>query len=339
MDSNTKTTKPQLHQSHMQQLYRCGEKFRRVVLNGEREPSTTPLIVGKSTHTTIARNLTHKIQNGSLLTREAVQDLTRDDFIQAWNETSVILNENEAQDGLVKTKGKLQDQTIALVTEHHYVIAPKIKPKLVERKWVLEAPAYPYDMAGTIDIDEEYFKQKADGQPQLITGIRDTKTRERNLGQKEVDSSEQYSFYALAKFVIDGKVPDYVVQDNLIKPTKTQPAKAISYYSKRDQQDFEVLYRRFDQANRIIKAGIFTPANPSDWWCSNRFCGFAADGSCPYYNSKRHNTTERLIKKGETKNEHANKNSARTIAELTAALGSGKQGNDQFDRTKPAAKQ
>lgn len=299
-----KKAKPQLHQSHLQLLYRCGYKFSRIVLDGEREPATTPLVVGTATHATIAKNLNNKIERGTLLPREAVQDLTRDDFVRTWQESPIVFNDEEQSQGLQKTRDLLQDQTIQLVTEHHYAVAPKIQPQSVERKWVLEAIGYDYDMAGMIDVDEGI-------------GIRDTKTRKTNLGQAEVEKSEQYTFYALAKYMIDGKMPEYVAQDNLIKPTKTQPARAVSYVSTRTKDDFAVLYRRFDQANKIIKAGVFTPANPSDWWCSKEFCGFAANGTCPYFNSK----TRPLIKNPIIEREEKkNGKSESIISSLTDAL-------------------
>ena len=297
--------KPQLHQSHLQMLYRCGEKFKRVVLDGEREPSTTPLVVGTTAHSSIANNLNHKINKGHLLTREAVQDFTRDDFVKTWQGSQIVLNEEEISQGLSKTRDILQDQTIQLVTEHHYVIAPIIKPVSVERKWVLEAEGFDYDMAGTIDVDEG-------------VGIRDTKTKKTNLSQAEVEKSEQYTFYALAKFMIDGFLPEYVAQDNLIKPGKNTPARAISYYSTREKEDFIILYRRFSQANKIIKVGLFTPANPSDWWCSKDFCGFAANGSCPYFNSKTRKSINRVPIK--TEDQDGNQNSI--INRLTATLAS-----------------
>lgn len=289
MSTEQKSAKPQLHQSHLQTLYRCGIKFERTVLNGEREPASTPLIIGTATHGSINLNLTNKITRGTLLTREAVQDLTRDQFTKSWQETAVVLNEGERSMGLKKARSMAQDTTIELALVHHYSIAPKIHPKSVERKWVLEAPQFKFDMAGTIDIDEEIEFDKAAGLwlPRPIVKIRDTKTRGRNLGQKEVDSSEQYTFYAMAKFLIDGKMPDKVVQDNLVKATNSRPAYAISYESTRTQDDFEVARKRFQQAINVINTGAFTPANPSDWWCSKDFCGFAADGSCPYFNSKR----------------------------------------------------
>lgn len=299
----TTKQKPQLHQSHIQLLYRCGYKFSRVILDGDREPSTTPLVVGRSTHFTVARNLQNKIDVGSLLPRDAVKDYSRDDFVNSWENASIVFNKEERSAGLESVKGALQDQTIQLVTEHHYEIAPIINPVAVERKWVLEAKGYAYDMAGCIDVDEGI-------------GIRDTKTRKTNLGQGEVDKSEQYTFYALAKYLIDGVMPEYVVQDNLIKPTKTRGARAISYYSTRTKDDFNVLYRRFDQATKIIKAGLFLPANPNDYLCNKEWCGFAADSSCPFFNSKSRKPIENPIIKKEKS--HGKQESI--IESLTATL-------------------
>lgn len=269
-----KKAKPQLHQSHLQLLYRCGYKFSRIVLNGEREPSTTPLIVGTATHATIAKNLTNKIEKGSLLPREAVQDLSHDDFIKTWHESQLVLNEEEQSQGLDKTRDILQDQTIQLVTEHHYSVANKINPKVIERKWVLEAVGYPWDLAGMIDVDEG-------------VGIRDTKTMEVDRGETNVHRSDQYTIYALAKYMIDGKVPEYVAEDALIKPTKTQPARAISRISTRTKEDFKIVFERFDQAIKVIKAGLFLPANPSGFDSPCQYCGFARSGACKYFNTKR----------------------------------------------------
>lgn len=300
-----KSVKPQLHQSHLSGLYRCGYKFSRVVLEGEREPATIPLVMGLSTHATVAKNLTNVIEKGSLFTKEAMQDYAKDDFMKEWNEASIVLNELEIEQGLDKTKDYAQDATIRLVTAHHYELAPQIKPKQVERKWVLVANGYDYDLAGTIDIDEGI-------------DIRDTKTRKTNLGQREVDCSEQYTFYALAKYMVDGKLPEFVHQDNIIKPTERRGAYCTTYKSTRTQDDFTVVMRRFDQATKIIKSGVFAPANPSDWWCSKSFCGFAADGTCPFFNSKGRKEYKRVVKEGVKNNGRRNEGSI--INQLESAL-------------------
>jgi len=295
--------KPQLHQSHLALLYRCGIKFSRIVIEGEKEPATIPLIVGVSTHATVARNLNNTIEKGTLLTKEAVQDYARDDFIKEWQEAPVVFSEEEAGEGIEKTKGKAQDQAIRLVTAHHYELAPKIRAKQVERKWVLNAKDYDYDLAGTIDIDEGI-------------DIRDTKTCKTNLGQRIVDVSEQYTFYALAKYMIDGALPEFVHQDNIIKPTQRRDAYCATYKSTRTKDDFKVVMKRFDQATKIIAAGMYTPANPQDWWCSREFCGFAANGSCPFFNSK----TRKSYQKKEGGKDNGRRENESIIDRLTSAL-------------------
>ena len=300
-----KDVKPQLHQSHLAQLYRCGYKFSRVVINGEREPATIPLIVGTSTHATVARNLNNKIEKGTLFTREAIQDYSRDDFNQSWKESPIVFNEAEASQGIQTTKDKAQDQAIQLVTAHHYELAPKIRAKQVERKWVINAKEYDYDLSGTIDIDEG-------------VDIRDTKTCKTNLGQRIVDCSEQYTFYAFAKYMIDGALPEYVHQDNIVKPTERRAAYCATYKSTRTMDDFKVVMRRFDQATKIITAGIYAPANPADWWCSKEFCGFAANGACPFYNSKARKTYE----KKEGGKDNGREEGSSIIKDLESRLGS-----------------
>lgn len=320
MIDQPKPTKPQLHQSHLATLYRCGHKFERIYIRGEKEPPTTPLVIGIATHASIARNLTNKIEKGTLLTREAVQDYSRDEFVKAWQETPIILNKEEQFEGLNKTKATCQDATIELSLEHHYSIAPKVNPKAVERKWVLEAPGYPFDMAGTIDIDEivEWDFEKREYLKKNLYVIRDTKTKAKNIGQREVDTSEQYSFYHFAKYMMDGIMADYVIQDNLIKPTKKRKAFAVSYASIRTADDHEVVKERFGQACSVIEKGAFTPANPSDWWCSKDFCGFAAAGSCKYFNSKRSMTITKPEEKENGTKEQSGSSSI--ITRLTGSL-------------------
>lgn len=315
-----KTPKPQLHQSHMSTLYFCGVKFERLYLHGEKEPPTTPLVIGTATHAVNALNLTNKIEKGTLLTREAVQDLSRDEFIKTWHETPIMLNEEEVKNGLSKTRGSCQDTTISLALAYHYGVASKINPRAVERKWVLEAVGYPFDFAGTIDVDEdkEYDYEKGIFLPTPLVAIRDTKTKKINTGQHEVDNSEQYSGYAFAKYMIDGVMPDEVWQDNLIKPTANRPAYVISYKSTRTKYDFEVFKNRFGQACNVIEKQAFTPSNPKDPLCSKRFCGFAADGSCKYFNSKRSLTMPVTVNTKENKYDGTDK--AGIIASLTSII-------------------
>lgn len=296
------TPKPQIHQSALSTLSRCGYKFQRIYLDGDREPSTTPLVVGRGTHSGIEKNLTNKINKGTLLTKEAVQDLTRDEFVKAWQETPVVLNAEEQFVGILKTRDLCQDMTIKLSLEHHYVLAPKLHPVQVERKFVITSNASKYDIAGTIDIDEG-------------DTIRDTKTMQVNCGERDVHSSDQYTTYAFAKKVLDGKIPDKIYQDNLIK---SYPAKLISYETTRTEKDFSIFFERFNQYTKIIDSGIFTPANASGFDSPCHYCGFAKEGSCPYFNSKRIFT--QTLKPVNIKREEEQNGKNKRIIDLTACL-------------------
>lgn len=323
--------KPQLHSSRLQMLWRCGEKFRRVVINGEREPSGVPLIIGSATHSTAAQNLTQKKDKGFLLTREAVQDYAMDNFAAEWNKSTLILNEEEQEQGINKVKGTAQDHTIALSLGFHYDVAPKVRPSRIERPWVLVADGYPFDLAGRWDYDEDFFRDMRDAEPQRIVKLHDIKTRKTDAGQAEVDRSDQYTLYAMAKKTIDGIMPQEVIQDTLIKPTKTNPDGLVRIYrSTRTQEDFAIFFRRFEAACRIIEKGIFTPASSYGFDSPCHYCGFALDGSCKFINSKRifKSTTQQT--KGGTHGT-TKKSTAELIAGLAATVrnGNAKPGVDR----------
>lgn len=315
--------KPQLHSSHLSMLSHCGHKFQRIVLEGEREPPTTPLIIGTSSHVVNALNLTNKIEKGTLLTKEAVQDFARDEFLKQWGSSPLVLSNEEAAEGVKKTRDHCQDATIQVCTEYHYSIAPKLRPVSVEEKWVLQAKGLPYDLSGTWDVREKYDFDITKGifLPKEIMNIRDTKTRGRDLGQGEVDRSEQYTIYAMAMYYIYGVIPDNIYQDTLIKPTNTQPARAKIYASTRTNDDFIVFQNRFETACTVIEKEAFTPSNPNHFLCSKDFCGFAAAGTCKYFNSKRGPAvTKTIVDKTQNNQTTGGSNNARRETERTSLI-------------------
>lgn len=264
--------KPQLHQSHLAMLSRCGEQFRRVYIEGHREPPGVARLIGAVTHQAIKENLQFKIE-GKTLSSADVSDLARASFDSIWNEAPLTFTQAEIAEGPDRIKGQAIDTSVALVVAHHRELVPIITPAAggLERPWVIRCDGYPYDLAGTIDIDEG-------------SRIRDTKTRNKNPGQKEADTSDQLTIYAMVKKIVDGVDIESVILDCLVKGDE---ARVYSYQSTRGMSDFVVAKNRFERAVEVIEKEAFTPASQSDWWCSARFCGFAADGSCPFYRGKK----------------------------------------------------
>lgn len=262
--------KIQLHQSMIGMLYKCGEQFRRRYgarfgLNDREEiiPPDSAKIIGNSVHKTVESNLNAKIETGQLLTIEQVLDLARDVVEDYW-QAEVFLQEEEAMDPK-KTKGDCIDTSIALSRLHAMRLAPKLSPKSTERKWVIELVNFPYDLAGSWDVEE------IDGT------IRDTKTSSKTPAQGFVDTSEQLTIYSLAKKICDGQEAPSLFMDYLIK---TKEPKLIIFKTHRTDAQRQMTLRRIERVQEIIQKGAFTPANPGDWVCTPKWCGYYH--TCPY---------------------------------------------------------
>ena len=120
--------------------------------------------------------------------------------------------------------------------------------------------------------------------------IRDTKTSGKSPtpslmdGSKKAgaaDESEQLTAYSAASFVVDGKLPDKLVLDYLVRTNAATPMlKYVPSATTRDMDDINVFLNRFTNLIHAMKTGVFIPANQSWWGCSARWCGYF--DICPY---------------------------------------------------------
>ena len=152
------------------------------------------------------------------------------------------------------------------------------------------------DLAGELDI-REVCKYDVH-EPLLastITTIRDTKTSGKSptkslydqsllkVPVKDMkpglaDSSLQLSIYALAAYVTEGILPDVVALDYLIETKKKDGSVSNRYYvptlAQRTLEDVEVDLNRIENFAQVMKSGSFTPADPTWWGCSKKWCGY-----------------------------------------------------------------
>lgn len=256
-------TKPHISPSQMRMLWRCGEQYRRRYIEGERLPPGVAAVIGTGTHRSIEVNLDHKMNTGELLEADQVADAAAEGLNEAW-EQGVALSDDEQAKGKGKVWGAAVDQAVALAQLHHAELAPTIEPIGLEEKFVVSMDGYPFDLLGYIDIKEQGV-------------IRDTKTAARAPGQNEADTSEQLTAYAYGYKDAEGELPDHLALDYLVK---TKTPKVVCYQTKRTEQDVAVLEARFEQACKVIESQVFTPTSRSNWWCSERWCGYFS--TCPY---------------------------------------------------------
>ncbi len=261
----TKGRRPQLHFSGLDTLWGCGEKFRRIYIMHERPDANISMMVGTAIDKAISANMESKMLYGKLLERADVDAIARDGFLAEWTLKTPVLTREEWLAGEAAVKGEAIDKTVRLSRLHYDVLAPKIEPTHVQRKWSIEIPGFPFDLVGAIDLQD-------------VVGPIDDKTSKKSPVGNIADISLQMTTYALAILVLDGKIPEQVRLDYLID-NKTPIVK--TYTSTRDLDDFRVLMNRVENAAEVIEKGCYTPANPTDWRCSTKWCGFAA--TCKYF--------------------------------------------------------
>lgn len=274
--------KTQLHYSMLNQLGGCGEQFRRrygFLFGWNDKPEIIPpgvaLIIGIATHKSIESNLGNVISGNCHLSVEEVKEIAFAEASGLW-QAEVFLNDEDTIN-IEKTKGDSIDMAVSLATLHRTEIAPKLFPSAVERKWVIKLDGYPVDLAGTIDIEEEV--ELGDGSK--LTHIRDTKTAGKSPTASDAESSNQLSMYALAKKVVDGKLPDRIFLDGLVK---TKVPKVVTLETTRTEFQLQSLFRRIERAVEIIEKGAFMPCQPTDWHCSRKWCGYAL--TCKFWSGK-----------------------------------------------------
>jgi len=278
--------KSQLHVSMLGTISACGIQFQRrygarfgIWPEEEIIPPGIALVIGISTHKAIQCNLDNKIRDGELLPREEVKQIARDAFSGIW-QGGMTFSEEEAQN-MSATQSAAIDMTIRLSDLHYTQLAPKLNPEAVEEPFVIELENYPFDLAGQIDIRESYKSKNND----IYSLIRDTKTSGKTPSADTIRSI-QMAMYSLGHKVLHKKLPDRVFLDFLVK---TKTPKLVILDAEPEEKWIAPLYHRIERFAEIIEAvksgkQALTPANPDDWRCQERWCGYAQ--TCKYWSGR-----------------------------------------------------
>jgi CRISPR/Cas system-associated exonuclease Cas4 (RecB family) len=226
------------------------------------------LTLGTNTHFTAQNDFRNLIENGSLLTAEAISDLGRTNLESLWV-AGIELDPVEAFD-IKKTHDETVDMAVKLSLLHHNELAPLAKPIEVEKPFVIELDGYPINLKGRMDILEE-------------DAIGDIKTMK---ADKASVQSGQMAMYATAYKLENGRYPSRAYHHKAIK---TKTPKAVVEEIVPDPVWINPLYRRIERLIETVdavKAGYqaFMPADPNHWICSKKYCGYAT--TCKFWSGK-----------------------------------------------------
>lgn len=261
--------------SQLEMLSRCGEQYYQRYIKKNIKPPGVALVVGKSVDKGVSANMDNKKDKKALLPRDEVTDTTRDTFENEWK-SGIKLTEDEAKEGMAKTKKNAAERSIKMSGLHYDRFAEHINPTHVQRKCqfrlkgidiTLDGKTMPVHFLGYVDIQEGNV------------AIRDTKTSQKLPNASAADESLQLTAYALFSRVLDEKPVDWVTLDYVVcTPKMNMNHKTLP--SVRSDNDFRIILRRIENAIKVLQAGTFVPASQGAWQCSPNWCGYFA--SCPY---------------------------------------------------------
>ena len=273
--------------SNLTTLQGCGERYRRRVIEREPEPPTPSMIRGTVVHRVAKAALRRKIGRGNdaLPTDEEARDLAATWFDGEWGKQEVRLVVGDDEDGataMAQAKAETKDDAIHLAAYHLTAVASVVRPVAVERKIVVRPKDSDLTIHGTLDVVTE-------GETVTLEDIRDLKSGKKSPGRDMADKSQQLTVYGLIRWAEKGQMVGALKLDHLYRTPANKTLKHVEQTTTRDAADFAAVVARINTAVEAVKRGVFVPADPSSWWCSEKWCGYWT--SCPYVRRTRRPTS------------------------------------------------
>ena len=247
-----KPEKKHLSATQISMFLRCPEQFRFRYIEGKKVPPTGAMMQSKVWHKTVEENYRQKIQSEQDLPLDHMQEFYAAEYETALKAEEIAFESDE-------NPGQLKDEGIAITTVHHKLIAPRVRPMLVEEKFTVNlGDDFPYDLVGVWDlVDKDGF-------------IADNKAYSKTPNQDDVDKDIQLGIYSLGYRATRNQIERGLRLDTIVK---NKNPKAVQISTRRTNDDCRFLLRLIEQVARVIQSGVFYP-NPNGWHCSAARCGY-----------------------------------------------------------------
>lgn len=251
---------------------RCPQQYAYRYLDGEKVPPGIALLHGRGFHGGMEMAMKEKIATGRNVRPTDVRDAAVAEFDGAIEQSGVLLTREEESRGAVVVVAEARDRVAATAHYAGAVAVPELRP--IASELVISLPTdevIGVPLVGVVDLVEE-------------NSITDFKTTTRSLSQRDADTHLQLTCYALWHFREKGTHPAVQLD---VYSSKSGETKRTVLTSQRKRDDYERFIRRVTAVKSAIDAGSFPPCNPDSWWCSRKFCGYAA--KCPYFVGRNDN--------------------------------------------------
>ena len=260
--------KPHISATQLDMGARCWQQwYFRYALNRKVPPRLAQL-VGGGVHSGIETNFRQK--------QETREDLPAADIVEAavtgfegqQASQGCLLTTDEKGRGLGIVIAEAKDNVASLAALHAQTQAPDYQPTAVEHQTRIAFPNATHDLLAVTDLRDEYKR------------VIDFKTAKRKTPQRDADQSLQLTIYAVAFLADNHQWPAELALDVLVKTKKPYRHRLSTIRAK---GDLRVLANRVNVSLAVIQSGIFPPASPGHWVCSEDWCGYTH--MCPYYYS------------------------------------------------------
>lgn len=250
-----------INQTSLNQSSRCPEQHRRFIVDGPLPPPIAA-IGGTAVHKAAQINHHYIKDTGKPLLKEDILDATATAFKEILKE-GVSLTKEEAlnKDNVL---GQMKDQAISLAGLYADKVSPLIdKPIIIEEKIELDV-GFKVPLFGTIDLLHK--------SNQILDLKTSAKRKPESFGVGNLQAT-QYTM--LVRSVIEEQ-PEFEFRILIANKTPVeQTIKAVV----RDTDEIALL-NRARALLRMWETGLFPPANPDSWYCSEAWCGYWS--TCPY---------------------------------------------------------
>jgi hypothetical protein len=245
---------------------RCQQQYYFRYIEGKKYPPGIAALKGSGVHSGAKENFSQKIKSHKDLKKKDIIECS----IEAFNtrlKDGVMLTQEQEKIGKRKLYKEARNGIKAMSEIFIDEVAPEYQPTMAEEWQRIVLPG-PYDIVGVMDL--------ADDKGRVI----DLKTSSRKKNEKEVQLSEQLTFYALIYRALTGKYPKSVRLEVLVngKSKSLRQTPILEYV--RTEHDVETLVNRINTMIAGISAGVFMPCERKNYLCSPNYCGFYFE--CPY---------------------------------------------------------
>ena len=246
---------------------RCGEQLRRRYFLNEIIPPSIAACRGTGVHSANKINLRQKIQTKSDLSLSDIKDATRDGYIAATQKNGVFLT-REDQSAKKRLLNEGLEDALRCAKVYRELVAPKLQPIAVEEKFTIDV-GLSLLLAGIMDYQE-------------VPRIGDLKTTTKTWPENRIHQEIQPVFYSFVHEHEKKIRPEFIYHILVARRGKTGPtSEALQEQTMTATDgDYRALVAKLRMFCKIVEMGIFVPANPTSWWCSEKWCGYYL--TCPY---------------------------------------------------------